>query len=370
MRILQLSTAVPPNRFSTDELMAAFPCTIPEGVRRNILNLGVSKRHLIGAADSAFQPQDFLDKNTLVNLCVEACETSVERTDLSETDIGCFIAAYDASPFLCPGLSALLVRKLGFRPYIKHVNIQGMACAAFPTALELAKDHLGAHPEDHVLLCISGANSYWFHNQVQGMKRVMEVKKIGSLKRESRRQRELRKWIATMEFFLFGDGVASVVLANEGNGLSIVDAVNVTNLRTTDHLAGYARLEPSNELFTFGFHSHLDRELPKLGVEYTSVAFERLLGKKSEKEVDAIKKWAVHTGSKRILDDMAKHYHIPFEELKESNKVLTEYGNLAGASLPFILEQTVSENTFSQGDRISMLDFGWGFSASASLLEY
>ena len=370
MQILKLSTAVPQDRFSTNELMKAFPCKIPEGVRRNILNLGVSKRHLIGAVDSSFQPQDFLDKNALVNLCVEACEKSVERTNLSENDVDYFIAAYDASPYLCPGLSSLLVRKLRFKPYIKHVNIQGMACAAFPTALELAKDHLGAHPEDHVLLCISGANSYWFHNQVQGMKSVMEVKKIGLLNGESRRQRELRKWIATMEFFLFGDGVASIIVANEGDGPSVGKMLNITNLRTRDYLAGYARLEASNEPFKFGFHSHLDRSLPKLGVEYTAIAFERLLGKKAEKKMDAIKKWAIHTGSKRILDDMAEHYRIPSEKLEESYKVLTEYGNLAGASLPFILEKIILKDKFSKGDLISMLDFGWGFSASACLLEF
>ncbi|MFQ5759056.1 MAG: 3-oxoacyl-[acyl-carrier-protein] synthase III C-terminal domain-containing protein, partial [Candidatus Bathyarchaeia archaeon] len=272
--------------------------------------------------------------------------------------------------FLCPGLSSLLSRKLGFKPYVKHVNIQGMACAAFPTALELAEDHLTAHPEDYVLLCISGVNSYWFSNQVQGMEDVMEIKRIGLLTDETKKQMELRKWIATMEFFLFGDGVASVILANEGKGLSVGKIVNITNLRMRDYLAGYARLVALDEPFKFGFHSHLDRDLPKLGVQYTSMAFERLLGKKAGTKIGAIEKWAIHTGSKRILDKMSEHYHIPDEKLEESYRVLTEYGNLAGASLPFILEKIISENKFSKNDLISMLDFGWGFSASACLLEF
>jgi predicted naringenin-chalcone synthase len=245
-----------------------------------------------------------------------------------------------------------------------------MACAAFPTALELARDHLTTHPKDHVLLCVSGANSYWFSNQVQGMKDVMEIKKIGQIEDEGRREMELRKWIATMEFFLFGDGVASVIVANEGDGPSVGKILNITNLRTRDYLAGYARLVASKEPFKFGFHSHLERDLPKLGVEYTALAFERLLGKKSMGKKDAIRKWAAHTGSKKILDNMAEHYRIPFEKLEESYKVLTENGNLAGASLPFILEKIISGNKFFSGDLISMLDFGWGFSASACLLEF
>jgi len=370
MQILQLSTVVPEHAYSTDELMEVFPCQIPEGVKQNILKLGVLERHLINAVDSSSKPEDFLNKSTFVRLCVEACEKSVERVNLSISDISYLIATYDASPFLCPGLSSLLVPKLGFKPYIKHVNIQGMACAAFPTALELARDHLATHPEDNVLLCVSGANSYWFYNQVQGMEDLMEIKSIGLLKDDGKREMELRKWIATMEFFLFGDGVASIIVANEGTGPSVGKMLNITNLRTRDYLAGYARLVASNEPFKFGFHSHLDRALPKLGVEYTAIAFERLLGKKSEKKMDAIKKWAIHTGSKRILDNMDEHYRIPSEKLEESYKVLTEYGNLAGASLPFILEKIILKNKFSKGDLISMLDFGWGFSASACLLEF
>ncbi|UCE43444.1 MAG: hypothetical protein JSV57_03500, partial [Candidatus Bathyarchaeota archaeon] len=264
-----MSAVVPEIRYSTNELMEAFPCRIPQGVRQNILNLGVSKRHLIDVVHSSSQPEEILDGDALVNLCIEACEQSVESANLSLDDIGYFIATYDASPFLCPGLSSLLARKLGFKPYIKHVNIQGMACAAFPTALELARDHLNTRTEDHVLLCVSGANSYWFSNQVQGMEDVMEIKKIGLLKNKGRREMELRKWIATMEFFLFGDGVASIIVASEGDGPSVNKMLNITNLRTEDYLAGYARLVASNEPFKFGFHSHLGRDLPTLGVEYT-----------------------------------------------------------------------------------------------------
>ena len=371
MQILQLSTVVPKSRYSTDELIEVFPCQIPEGVKQNILNLGVSNRYLTNPVNSSSKSKmNTSSKKMLVDLCVEACEQSVERTNLSLNDIGYFIATYDASPFLCPGLSSLLVRKLGFQPFIKHVNIQGMACVAFTTALELAKDHLAAHPKDYVLLCISGVNSYWSCNQVQGVGDIMEIKKIDLLKDKSKRRMELRKWIATIEFFLFGDGVASVVVSNKGDGLSVGKIVNVTNVRIRDYLAGYARLVALNEPFKFGFHSNLDKDLPKLGIQYTSLAFQKLFDKKTGNEIDAIKKWVIHTGSKKILDKMSEHYHIPYEKLEESYEVLTEYGNLAGASMPFILKKIISESKFSKNDLISMLDFGWGFAASACLLEF
>jgi len=370
MQISQLSTAEPKNTYSTEELMEGFPCQIPEGVKQNVVNLGISKRHLVNPVDLSSKPKDVLGEKALVDLHVEACEQSFERADLTTNDIDYFVAAYDASPFLSPGLSFLLARKLGFKPYIKHVNIQGMACAAFPRALELAEDHLSRYPKDHVLLCMSGVNSYWFSNQVRGMEDVMEINKIGLLKDKGKRQTELRKWIATMEFFLFGDGVASAIVANNEDGLSVGKIVSVTNLKMKDFFAGYARLVPLNEPFKFGFESYLDKDLPKLGVQYTSVALRKLLGKNAGDKLDAIKKWAIHTGSKKILHKMSEYYHIADEKLEESYKVLTEYGNLAGASLPFILERIISENDFSKNDLISTLDFGWGFSASACLLEF
>jgi len=370
MQILQLSTAVPKNAYSTEELMEVFPCKLPEGVKQNILNLGVSKRYLVSHADSPLKSETILSEADLVDLCLEAGKKAIEKASLSIRDVGYFIVTYDVNPFLCPGLSQLLIRKLGFNAYIKHVNVQGMACAAFSKALELAENHLAAHPEDFVLLCISGVNSYWFYNQVRGIKDVMEISRIDLIKDKDKRRMELRKWIAIMEFFLFGDGAAGVIVAKNGDGLSVNKIVEVTNLKRKDYLAGYARLTALNEPFKFGFYSHLDKKIPKLGVKYSSVVVKKLLGKNAENTVKAAKKWAVHTGSEKILNIIAEHHQIQREKLRESHEVLKEYGNLAGASLPFILEKIVSENKFSKGDIILMLGFGWGFSASACMLEF
>jgi predicted naringenin-chalcone synthase len=370
MRILQLSTALPKNEYSTEELIDASPCRFPDDVKRNVLNLGVSKRYLVSPVASSSRQETIISEKELVDLCLETCQNTLEKTDMSIKDVDYFIAAYDANPFLCPGLSHLLIRKLGFNPYIKHVNVQGMACAAFTKALELAGDHLAMTPDDNVLLCVSGVNSYWLINQLRGLRSVMGIRGIRLMNDERRRHTELRKWIATMEFFLFGDGVASCVVAKEGDGLSVDRVANVTNFRINDYLAGYARIAALSEPFKFGVYSHLDKRLPELGVEYTALAVKKLLGKNAATTTKTARKWAIHTGSEKILDMMTEHYEIPYEKIEESYEVLNEYGNLSGASLPFILERIASGNKFSKGDIILMLGFGWGFSASACMLEF
>jgi len=369
MQITQISTSLPKNEYSTEKLMDIFPCELPESIKQNILNLGVSKRYFTDNVASASRSEIILSEAGLVDLCVEASEKAMRKASLSVREIGYFVAAYDVNPFLCPGLSQLLVRKIGFNPYIKHVNAQGIASTAFPKALEIAENYLVAHPEDYVLLCISGVSSYWFQNQVRGIREVMEISQINQIKNKTKRQMELRKWIVTMQFFLFGDGAAACIVAREGEGLSVEKIVEVTNVEKKDYLAGYTRLTALNEPFKFGFYSHLGKEIPELGAKYTALALKRLLGKNAEKITRAAKKWAVHTGSEKILNRMAETHGIPYEKIRESHEVLGEYGNLAGASLPFILEKIVSGGKLSGGDIVLMVGYGWGFSASAALLK-
>lgn len=367
MRIVQLSTALPEEEYSTNDLLEAFPCTLPDGVEQNVLNLGVLTRRLVRQAGSSKQ-ETVMDEKPFLALCKEACQNAIQEAELSAKSIGYLIAAYDVNPFLSPGLSQLLVPKLGLDPCVRHVNAQGTASTAFIKTLELAENYIAAHPEENVLICVSGVSSYWFQNQVQGLSEVMEIGKINEIADRAKRELELRKWVATMQYFLFGDGVAAAIVAKGGKGIRIKKTVEVTNLEEKDYLAGFARLTCLGEPFKFGFCSHLDKEIPRLGVKYTGLALERLFEKNVAK-MKRVKKWAVHTGSQKILDALAEHHSIHHEKLQESHEVLKDYGNLAGASLPFILEKILSTTKFSKGDNVAMLGYGWGFSASACLLE-
>lgn len=366
MQILKLATALPKGEYSTAKLIEAFPRSLPESVRQNVFNLGVSRRYLINHPDRG----KAMSADELIDLCSEACHEAIEKANISIRKIGYFITAYDANPFLSPGLSQLLIRNVGFNPYITHVNAQGIASTAFPKALELAENYIAAHQKDYVLICISGVSSYWFQNQVRGIRDVLGVSQINQMKNKVKREMELRKWIATMEFFLFGDGAAACILAKGEEGLAVKKIVEVTNFGKKDYLAGYARLSALNEPFRFDFQSYLDKKIPELGVKYTALALKRLLGKNSENAMKDVKKWAVHTGSEKILSALAEHIGIQHERIKESHEILKEYGNLAGASLPFILARIVSRNKFTEGDMVLMLGYGWGFSASAAMLEF
>jgi predicted naringenin-chalcone synthase len=235
--------------------------------------------------------------------------------------------------------------------------------------LDIAENYLAAHPEDRVLMCISGVSSTWFQNQARGISEVMDIKAISQIKDEIKRRFELRKWVAVMEYFLFGDGVAAAIVSEDAGEVSVERNVEVTNLEANDYLAGYSRLAAVNEPFRFGFHSHLDKDIPKLGAKYTSLALDELLEPDAKRTINTAKKWAVHTGSEKILNMLAERHGVGVDKFEESHSVLRECGNLAGASLPFILERIFSGDTLSAGDNVLMVGYGWGFSAAACLLK-
>lgn len=79
MQILKLATALPEKECSTEKLLEAFPCQLPEGVRKNVLNLGVLKRYLIEDSDS---------ETDLVNLCSEACQKVIQKAGVSIKKLG------------------------------------------------------------------------------------------------------------------------------------------------------------------------------------------------------------------------------------------------------------------------------------------
>ncbi len=205
---------------------------------------------------------------------------------------------------------------------------------------------------------------------MRGLNDVKAIGEIRALENGKLRLQELRKWIALIEFFLFGDGAACAIMSNQGNGPQFSDNTNITNVGSKDYLAGYAKLTGLTMPFKFDFYSNLSKNLPKLGVEYTRLVLDRLShGRDPWFQVDA-KKWIVHTGSKRILDQIVHTHSIDQEKIRDSYDVLSSYGNLAGASLPFILGKILDEGALEEGDYAIMLGFGWGFNANASLVSF
>ncbi|MEM2925117.1 MAG: 3-oxoacyl-[acyl-carrier-protein] synthase III C-terminal domain-containing protein [Methanocellales archaeon] len=354
-----MAIAVPPYEYTTEEMLEIFPGKMSEEARRTILNLGVEKRHLCFDLKSISYDKTLVKPHVSTSqVCVEAGKRCLEKAGVKPERISRFIAIYDYHERLCPGPSGEILRKIGLSPYTKDLNIQGMACSSFPRAVELIENTL--KPREYLLLVISGCISPWFINQAKHLNNIfgpMEIKNISS---EERRKIEFNKWRHLTEFFLFGDGAIAILAGGEECvfDLKILKTASLINLAVDDFEIAYLELNEGN------FYSYIDRRLRALIIEYMKKIVEQLAI-----DFNEIKKWAIHIGSKRIVDEVSRYFNIDFEKARESYEVLSQYGNMSGASVPFILYKIFNNNSLQSGDKGGILDFGWGFRADAIIYQ-
>ncbi len=362
MKIASMEISVPPYEYTTEEMLEIFPGKISEEARQTILNLGVKKRHLCFDLRSLSYDKKLAKPHINTSqICVEAGKRCLEKAQVKPERISRFIAIYDYHERLCPGPSAEILRKIGLSPYTKDFNIQGMACSAFPRAIELVESTI--KPGEYLLLVISGCISPWFINQAKHLNNILGPEEIrSSFASEERRRIEFDKWRHMTEFFLFGDGAIAILVGGEDwvCEMEILKTASLLNLSTDDFEIAYLELNEGANFF-----SYIDRRLRALIIEYLDKIVEHLAIDFSE-----IKKWAIHIGSKRIVDEVSRHFNIDFEKARESYEVLSQYGNMSAASVPFILYKIFNNKSLRRGDTGGILDFGWGFRADAVIYQY
>lgn len=340
MGIISIATEVPEAEYTTKNLVKAFGGRITEEVAKNIENLGVNRRYF------AFTPKG--RKETVGDVCFSALRGAIKKSGIGKSEIDNLIVTSDASDYLSPGLSGILAGRIDSS--ISHFNLQGMACIAFPKSLEIS-----SRLEGNTAIVLSGVNSGWFVNQARFLDDVKgpdEIKKLPV----SRRAEETRKWLAVIQASLFGDG-ASAIIWGEG-GISVEKSSSVCNIKERDYESAHFSIG-DNTGFQTETIAHLDR-LGEIGSLYCREAMAKIAVEKGSVGV-----WALHTGSRKILDSVVAELGIEKEGAKESYSVLENYGNLAGASLPFIVERALK----TSAKTVLSLGYGWGFASCATLLR-
>ncbi len=366
VNVVSISSSVPKHRYKTEDMIDKFPSEISEEVKQNILNLGVNYRNLLFPLEDSNSKEISED---ISNVAIDAIKKCVKAAGLGYNDINHLVVTSDASDYLCPGLSSTIVGKLELDPFIHHLNIQGMACTAFSESLKVADNILSSSTNDNVLVVVSGCNSTWFIPPTKAFDKIIGPKEIKESIDKNSQSIEFKKWILLIQAFLFGDGVSAfIVRKNSDNSLAEIKNIeSVTNLDSDDRNAAFYKLGINSKDFKTEIFSRLGSTLPELGVKYSKIVFERLMKNSPVKDIE---KWIVHTGSKSILDTIAGFYKIDMEKIKESYEVLANYGNLAGASLPFILEKIINDGNVKKESNGIALGFGWGFSACACSMKF
>jgi len=374
VRIMGLVRDYPDFKIGTSEFIDVLGNKLTDHVKENILQLGVNNRHFIRPLDqyltnSGQNIKSVNDGEPISDLCVKVANRCIQELGLKKEEITAVVTAYEDHDFLSPGLSSILLTKMGLSNFIPHFNIQGMACSTLPKLLELGKNLINSE-NDTILFVISGCNSGWYLPHLKDGMTVCNPKEIDTSQYD--RDTQLSKWVSTMFSFLFGDGVAAFVMRKMGpneHGLKIKKITHAVNFDEYDYRKACVRLVGNPNTHRYEHELTAGGDILNRTLDYSKKVITKSLNIDDNSFDSTIidefmskqEKIMIHTGSAKILSGLQNLYKLTDYQIKESFETLEEYGNLTGVSIPTVLHKALNhEKSFSGNALLVGITMGFG----------
>lgn len=357
----------PEHEYSTRHMFDVLGDKLSDKVKDNILQLGVENRYFARPLEGYLQGAhpSFQDgSEPISDLAADVAKRCLANLGVGPDDITCLVAASENSDYLSPGLSSILVRKIGLSNFTPHFNLQGMACSTFPKTLELGKSL--ARDKDRVLVVISGCNSGWYLPHLNDGAAVMNPGEIGDL---PDREKRVKKWVSTMFSFLFGDGAVAFVLSREADASIRVGRVaHAVNFDRRDYRKACVQLRPNPANQAYEYELTAGHKVIDLALDYSKRVMMRFLGgdagsfdeKRAREYAGGLDKLMIHTGSMKILDGFRDVYGLRGGQIRESYDVLRDYGNLTGCSIPAVMRRAFVGNGGARKGALIGITMGFG----------
>lgn len=348
-RLLAVGTATPPRGYTQREVLERFGIT-DRRVISLFRNSHIHRRHLFlpeGAwGQVPVETQEQLlarHRSGALRLGRDAVEQCLARSGVAVTDIG-YLCCVTSTGFLCPGLSAHLLKHLGLREDCGRVDVVGMGCNAGLNGLHPVVAWCSRNPGRYaLLLCVEVCSAAYV---VDGTMRTAVVNA------------------------LFGDGAAALLVGTEAPRGVIGDPhprpVDFDSQILPEAIEAM-RFDWQQEHQKFSFY--LDPEIPYVIAANVARPVTRLLGRNGLARRD-IRHWLVHSGGKKVIDGIKYNLDLTDHDLRHTLSVLREYGNLSSGSFLFSYQRLVRERVVEAGDLGVMLTMGPGTTIEAVLLRW
>jgi polyketide synthase Type III len=347
--ILSLGTSLPSTRYSQEEIYT-LACTYSETyrnprVRQLFMNSDIDYRHLylngndLKGLETSDELHDRFRRGAMDvgGAAITAC-LSNGGFDVSSID---FIVVATCTGYLCPGLSPIFVKELGFRHDVQRADLVGMGCAGAMPALQRAYDFIKARPEKKALVLTVEICSacYYFDDSLETM--------VGNA--------------------ICADGAAALV-------------IGMTDKSPVPRIAGFqTHLEPSL-LESVGFEQRggklrivLAKEIRDLAGELAHGLVETLLRENGVRK-DDIAHWIIHSGGRKVIDTIRRELDLTEAQILHSRHVLKHFGNMSSPTVLFVLQEVLRNSAGNgppkRGDLGVMLALGPGLAVEAALLVW
>jgi predicted naringenin-chalcone synthase len=349
MFIIGLGTAAPPNRYTQSECWEAlqestrFRALQPRSraVLKKVLTgeSGIATRHFaLERLEDAFD----LTPDTLnarftqhaPSLAAQAGERALAASRTNPGDIdGILIST--CTGYLCPGLTSYVSERLELRPDALTLDLVGQGCGAALPNLGVAEALLAARRCERVLsICVEVCSAAFYLDD-----------DIGVL----------------ISACLFGDGAAAAVLAQAPNGSRPVEWKRSGSLLKPGDRE-FLRFEQRGGML----RNILAPQVPALAAQHAETVFNDVLAR-FDLGPSPVVAWILHPGGRDVLLALRESLRLSDLDVRWSEAVLREYGNMSSPSVLFVLERALSEG--APGGFWWMSSFGAGFSCYGALLE-
>jgi 3-oxoacyl-[acyl-carrier-protein] synthase-3 len=289
-------------------------------------------------------------------LAVQAARTCIEKEDVRPDEIGLVLGVTSSPPRLLPSLVCDMFAQMPeLRRDAMNLSISYMGCSAISKAVDTARWFLTCYPEKHVLVCFMDAITPLSPPLLGKFAHFSEVTPD-----------ERQATVNVLHGFLFADAAVAMILSAEGKGPKFGPIIHLTNELAEDAELGTVPDGGSDIPVVDGRRGYtLTPEVTPRGTFYATYTVKQLL----ESEDCTLKDprdacmLLMHTGSWRILDGLCEEFCVSPNSptVASSYKILREYGNTIGCSIPLMLADPVYRR---EGEAL-MVAFGLSFSCGA-----
>lgn len=346
VRLLSVGTATPPRRYTQEEVLELYG-EKDWKIRSIFLGGHIETRHLylpepVNGTMPDETPQELIDKHLrgALEIGPQAVRECLEPLGLAPFNID-YLCCISTTGFLCPGLSAHLVKAMGFRENVQRADILGMGCNAGLNGLQAVTRFAQANPGKlGLLVCIEICSAAYVYN------RTLNTAVVNSL---------------------FGDGAAALLVQwrdTDGEELSAPVVVDFES-----HIIPEAIRAMRFDLEDGKLSFFLDRDIPYVIGMNVRKPVSRLLGRHDLK-IRTIRHWLVHSGGKKVIDAIAYNLGITHYDLRHTVSILRHYGNLSSASFLFSYKEFCRENAARPGDLGVAVTMGPGTTIETALLAW
>lgn len=354
MKIASVARALPPYRFSQQEIFDALAAHWKEKIRNPELlarfhhRVGVDTRYLVMPFDGYTDLTRWGDANRLwlenaEELGEQAIDLALARAGMARDRINALLTV-SVTGIASPSLDAHLTNRMQLRPDIRRTPIFGLGCVAGASGIAQAADYVRAYPDRvAVLLSVELCSLTW-----------------------QRTDLSIANLIASG---LFGDGAAAVVVAGDNVtadrpaawGPEIRDTISSFYPGTEDAMGW--------EISEEGFRIVLSPEVPAIIRAKLPPDVDALLSRNGLTRAD-VGSWVLHTGGPKVLDAMAGSLGLDRATCAASWDSLREVGNLSSASVLLVLEEVMENRRPAPGTWGVLAALGPGFCAQLVLLRW